>query len=263
MAAGRRAARGLRCVGVMQASVQGGTRPVRRPFTSRVSGGHVVMVLAGLLGVVLTLSVLRAADDTRGVLVAAEDLEPGQVLDARAVRVAAIRADDRALAGLVPASSATTVEGRVVVGAIAAGELLTPGDLADVDAGAAARAMSFALPRAQAVGGELGRGDRVDIVAVDPDSAARGYVRTGVEVLAVDGGGGGPLGGGDEITITVAVDATGALDLAAALQSGSVTLVRATGAPAVADVARFSPGLPATAPQESEAPGGPAGGDGH
>ena len=39
----------------------------RRALTSRVSTGHVVMVVAGLLGALLTLSALRAADDTRPV----------------------------------------------------------------------------------------------------------------------------------------------------------------------------------------------------
>jgi hypothetical protein len=53
---------------------------------------------------------------------------------------------------------------------------------------------------------------------------------TAVEVLAVDGARGGPLGTSDDVTVTLAVEAGSAVRLAAALEGGTVTLVRSTGA---------------------------------
>jgi hypothetical protein len=53
---------------------------------------------------------------------------------------------------------------------------------------------------------------------------------TDVEVLAVDRGRGGPLGTPEDITLTIAVESDGAVRLASALERGTVTLVRSTGA---------------------------------
>src|SRR5262249_61505300 len=87
---GRGVFRGGDQVGSGQATVVGRTR---RELASRVSTGHIVMVLAGALGVLLTLTVLRSAGDTRPVLVAAHDLAPGTVLDDASFRVARVHAD--------------------------------------------------------------------------------------------------------------------------------------------------------------------------
>src|ERR1700686_868536 len=77
-----------------------GVRRTRREMSPRLSTGHVVMVLAGALGVLLTLSVLRSADDTQPVLVAARDLAPGTVINDASVHVARMRADASVLATL-------------------------------------------------------------------------------------------------------------------------------------------------------------------
>jgi Flp pilus assembly protein CpaB len=216
-------------------------KPRRRARTTRISTGHVAMVLAGLLGVVLTLSVLRAADDRRAVLVAATDLAPGTVLDESVVRTARIDAGDGVLASLFAPDDMERLRGDVVTGSVAAGALITADDVRAVSAGAATRAMSVPLPRARAVGGKLRSGDRVDILAVERDGVHAGYVMTDVEVLDVDGDTGGPLGGPDEVTITLAVDPDGATRVAAAVETGTVTLVRATGA-APLDTEPFVPG---------------------
>jgi Flp pilus assembly protein CpaB len=59
------------------------------------------MVVAGLLGALLTMNVVRAADRTQPVLVAATDLAPGTVIGDGAVRVAHIHADEAVLSSLV------------------------------------------------------------------------------------------------------------------------------------------------------------------
>jgi Flp pilus assembly protein CpaB len=188
------------------------------------------MIVAGLLGVVLTLSVLRSADDARAVLVAADDLVPGTVIEAGSVRTARIDADDAVLSSLYAPDDLDALEGRVATASIAKGSLVTRDAVQSLDAGAAVRSMSFPIPRAHALGGAVDTGDRVDILAVGPDGADAGYVMTDVEVLAVDGGRGGPLGTTDDVTMTIAVESEGAVRLAAALERGTVTLVRSTGA---------------------------------
>ena len=221
----------------------------RRTWTSRVSTGYVVMLLAGLLGVVLTLSVLRAADDRRPVLVAATDLVPGTVIDDASLRVAQIDAGDDVLATLFAPNDLDALRGQVAVAAVPAGALVTRDAVRAAEAGAATRAMSFPLPRARAVGGRIDAGDRVDVLAVERDGSRAGYVMADAEVLDVDGETGGPLGAPDELTITLAVDHDDAIGLAAALEAGTVTLVRATGAAPLADIDRFGFEAQASAPE--------------
>jgi Flp pilus assembly protein CpaB len=201
------------------------------------------MVLAGALGVLLTLSVLRAADDTRAVLVAAHDLAPGSVIGDASVRVAHVHADAAVLATLIDAEQLAAVRGRVVTSTLRQGELVARDSVSSVDARAATRVMSFAIARARAVGGKLATGDRVDVLAVDHDSGRAGYVVTDAEIVAVDARNGGALSGAsDDVTISLVVDPTTAPALASAIDAGTVMLVRATGAPPLRGQTPFAPG---------------------
>jgi len=206
-----------------------------------MSSGHVVMLLAGALGVLCTTSLLRRADDTTSMLAAARDLAPGTVVAPGDVRPVRAGGDADALASFVPADA--PVAGQVVTAPVAAGTLLTSQALRPPAAGAATRVMSFALARPRAVGGALRTGDRVDVLAVAKATGEATYVLGDVEVVAVDDGGGGPLGsGGDEITVSLALDAKGAAEVATALETAAVTLVRATGAPPIATRAAVAGG---------------------
>ena len=217
------------------------SRP-RREMSSRLSTGHVVMVLAGALGVLLTLTVLRSADDTRPVLVAARDLAPGTVVNDASVHVARVHVDASVLATLVRAEQLVGMRGRVVTTTVREGELIARGAVSALDAHVATRIMSFPLARARAVGGKLTTGDRVDVLAVDHDSGHAGYVVTDAEVVAVDGRSGGALSGAsDDVTITLVVDQATAPELAVAIDAGTVMLVRSTGAPAVHGPTPFAP----------------------
>ena len=200
------------------------------------------MVLAGALGVLLTLTVLSKADDTRPVLVAARDLAPGTIVGESAVRTTRVHADSTLLATLFGAEQLAALRGRVVTATVHKGELVPRGAVSALDAHAATRVMSFALARARAVGGRLSGGDRVDVVAVDHDSGQAGYVLTGAEVVSVESRSAGALSGAsDDLTITLVVDPSSAPQLAAAVDSGTVSLVRSTGAPAVSGLATFAP----------------------
>jgi pilus assembly protein CpaB len=230
-------------MGVAQPALGDGTRRTTRALYARVSSGHVVMVLAGALGVLLTLSVLQSADHTIPVLVAAKDLAPGTVVDEGDVRVARVRVDAGVRAGLFGIADLGLVRGQVVTGSIRRGALVPRESVRAVNAGAATRVMSFPIARARAVDGTLVAGDRVDVVAVDHDTARAGYVLNDAEVTAVQSHGTGPLSGAaEDVTISLAVDPDAATRLVAALDAGTVTLVRATGAAPVPAPAPFVPG---------------------
>ena len=110
----------------------------RRTVAARVSAGHVVMMLAGALGVLLTLTVLRTAEHTTPVLVAAHDLAPGTVIGDGTLRVARVHADASVLATLYADHDLAVVRGQVVTTNMTAGELVARGDVRSVDAHAAA-----------------------------------------------------------------------------------------------------------------------------
>jgi Flp pilus assembly protein CpaB len=226
-------------LGIAQSSLRGRTR---RALPTRLSSGHVVMLLAGALGVMLTLSVLRAADDTQPVLVAARELSSGTLIGERDVRVARVRVDGDVLATLFAGPRVGALRGQVVTKTIREGAFVGRADVREPGAHAATRVMSFPLPRARAVGGKLTGGDRVDVVAVERNTARSGYVLADAEVIAVESRGGGPLAGAsDEVTVSLVVDGGGAPRLAAALDTGTVTLVRATGASPLGDPPPFTP----------------------
>jgi Flp pilus assembly protein CpaB len=189
------------------------------------------MVLAGALGVLLTLSVVRATDRTRAVFVAAHDLAPGAVLDPGALRLTRVHADRAVNASLFGSEQRAVLRGRVATGAIAAGALLTRDNVRDASDGATPRVMSFPLPKARAVDGKLARGDRIDILAVDHADGRAQYVMHDVLVVDVDGRASGALSGaGDDVTVTVDVDAGTAARLAAAVDTEVVSLVRTASA---------------------------------
>ena len=198
---------------------------------TRVSSGHVVMVLAGALGVLLTLSVVRASDHTRAVLAAARNLAPGTVLDGGSVRTTRIHAEGTVNASLFGVEQVGALRGHVVTGPVAAGALLTRDNVREGSDGTTPRIMSFPLPKARAVDGKLARGDRIDIVAVDHERGVAEYVRHDVLVVDVDARGSGALSGASgDVTVTVAVDAGTAPRLAAAIDTQVVSLVRTASA---------------------------------
>ena len=96
-----------------------------------MSTGHVVMVVSGLLGALLTLTALHAADHTTPILAAARDLPSGTVIDAQAVRVARVHTDAATLATLIDSDQLAAISGRVAVEDIPAGALLTRRGIAE------------------------------------------------------------------------------------------------------------------------------------
>src|SRR5262245_27734754 len=200
------------------------TRSRRRAYASRVSTGHVVMILAGVLGALVTLNVLRAADSTTPVLVAAKDLTPGAVLDEDAVRVARVHVDGDVLASLLPVAAMRQLRGQVATASVVEGTLLSRGQFKAASAGGASRLMSFPIARARAVGGQLDAGDAVDILAVERDTGRTGYVVTNLQVVDIEGSSSGPLDTEGDLTVTVSVAPRDAARIASALEVATVTI---------------------------------------
>jgi Flp pilus assembly protein CpaB len=201
------------------------------------------MVLAGALGVLLTLSVLRAADDTHPMLAATRDIPAGTVIDGHSLRVTSVHVDSDVQATLFDADALESMRGQVAVEHISDGALLTRNAVRTAADGDAPRAMSFPIPRSRAVGGALVVGDRVDVLSVRRTSGRSGYVATDVQVLAFASRGSGPLQGSDDASVTIAIDSDGASRIASALEIGTITLIRATGAKPLHPAAPFDPGV--------------------
>ncbi len=199
---------------------------------SRLSLGHVVTLLAGLLAMLLVFSVLRERDATWRVAVAAAEIRAGTAVARGSFRLVDVRVPDDVRGRLIDTGSLGRLRGWVATRTILPGELVSRGDLRPPAAPSALRAMSIPVEAAHAVGGSLAAGDRVDVVQVDEDGQAR-YVVSGAQVLAVNRPESGVIGAAaGASSITVAVDARQALRLAAAIRSQRFEIVRSTGAEA-------------------------------
>jgi Flp pilus assembly protein CpaB len=209
----------------------------RRAWRSRVSGGHLVMLLAGLVGAVLTIAALQSADHRVDVLVARNDLAPGDTVRAADLRTVRVNGDPGAMSALVRADDLGDLVGKVVTVRVDKGRFVARDDFERAGAAHARRSMSFPIDRSRALDGELVAGDTVDVVAADARTGEARYVATGAEVLRVAGTSRGALGGDDTMTVTLAVDPDTALAIAIALHGNELTLVRATGAAAIEDAA--------------------------
>ncbi len=203
------------------------TPSVRRNLMSRIKLGHVVMALAALLALVFNLAVLRGNQATVEVAVAAGDIRAGSTLTVSHLAVAEVPADDLLTSRFVLADSMQSSVGQLTTRSITAGEPVLESDLLVVENRDGLRAMSVPIDQTQAVGGHLTTGDAVDIVLVVDGLAT--YVATGVQVINVPDAGTNALGARTGYAPTVAVTATEALRIAAALDTGTVHIVRSTG----------------------------------
>ncbi len=211
-----------------------GPPPVpRRPASrSRLSFGHVVTLLAGLLATVLVFSVLRERDSTYRAAAAAAEIRAGTTVETTALRMVEVRVPEDVRGRLVDQAALRRFRGWIATRTLQPGELLSRGDLRPPAAPSALRAMSIPVEASHAVGGALAAGDRLDVIQVDEGGQAR-YVVTGAEVLAVNRPDSGVIGAGaSSSSLTVAVDATQALRLAAAIRGQRFEIVRSTGADA-------------------------------
>ena len=161
----------------------------RRPLAALFAG----------LAVLLALGALRAEPPGRTVVVAAHDIASGSVLDDDDVRRATLPQS------AVPAHSTRQVDdvvGRTVAGPMRRGEVVTDRRVVHADrmSGFPAGTVLATLRLADADAlSSLGVGDRVDVVAVDPEGGTdTAVVARGVEIVTLprgdDTSGGVPVG---------------------------------------------------------------------
>jgi pilus assembly protein CpaB len=202
----------------------------RRRVLSSLSAGHLVMIVAGLAGMLFTLALLRSADRRVEVAVAAHDVRAGSVVGPGDVRSERVKMDDQLLDTVLHPDDVADLDGAVATQTIRAGELIAHTDVRSPAASSGLRAVSIPIDPARAVNGDLVPGDRVDVMLAAEQEVA--IIVADAEVLDVsDPDAEGALGEvDDQFTITLAVDASEAQLLAAAITDGDILIARATGA---------------------------------
>jgi Flp pilus assembly protein CpaB len=200
-----------------------------RSLRGRVSRGHGVMAIAGLVGVVLSFAALREHDGNAHVLVAAHEIRAGESVRPSDFRAERVTMSAALLATTVSAHDAPRLRGRVAASTIAAGELVARRTLRPRAARHGLRAMSIPIDPSRAVGGRLVAGDRVDVLFTGAREVS--IILADAEVLAVDARARGGIGESTSpFTVTLAVSARQSQLLAAAVADGDVSITRTTGA---------------------------------
>lgn len=210
--------------------------PIKRPWWSRASAAQIFMIVAGILAFIANLAILRARDEVTLVAVAAADINAGVAIDESLhVEYVELNGDSAALGSLVTSTEIGGYSGRILSSPMKAGEMFVESELVRSATPLDQRAIALAVGSDHAVGGEVGVGDRVDVIWVKDDIAI--YVVAGVEVIDTSARErtGGAFSSNQSFSITVAVDDVQALRLAEALNSGQIEVVRSTGAEAPTD----------------------------
>ncbi|MBW3620931.1 MAG: hypothetical protein KY461_11845 [Actinobacteria bacterium] len=205
-------------------------RASRRRIGSRLSTGHVVMIVAGLVAAMANLAVVRAGSATVPVVVARADIPIGVAVTPDLLRTVDARLDADVLATLVTPASVRTgaLEGHVTATPVRAGSPLRLTDLRPAATGEPGlRRIAIPVRPEAAVGGAIEVDDRIDVIQV-VDGEPR-YLVSNARVLARAERTGTALGAVTGFHVTIGVDAETALCLAAAIESGGLTLVLSTG----------------------------------
>jgi pilus assembly protein CpaB len=194
------------------------------------------MVIAGIVGVVLSFAVLREREGATRVLVAAHEIRAGESVHASDFRSVRVTLTPDVLATVARASDVHHLRGRVAGSTLAEGELVPVRTLRPRAAPHGLRAMSIPIDPARAVGGRLAAGDRVDVLFAGDKAVS--IIVADAAVLAVDARGSGGIGeSSSPFTVTIAVTARQSQLVAAAVADGEISLARTTGAKSARDTA--------------------------
>ncbi len=184
------------------------------------------MIAAGLVAAVTNFALLTIDESPSEVRVVTAAAPAGTPLSDLATTVEQIQLDNPEqylLAG------STLPDGDLVTAVpLEAGVILRTSDLRTA-VGSVAGAMSIPVSQSRAAGGLLVPGDRVDVIAPRQDGGDAGgveYVVTDVTVLGVSSSGEGLGATGTAYAVTVEVNADQALLISAAIEGGSLDVVR-------------------------------------
>ncbi len=198
-------------------------RTVRRPSLS-----HILIAVAAILAFVFNFLALQDRSDTNLVAVASSDLRAGQKISSSDITFTPVAADFAGVDSLLGEPEWDRVEGWVLTRAIASGSVIDVASLNAPGVEGNLRSMSIPVPVEHAAGGLLAAGDIVDVVTVGDGNPK--WVATGMSVVSVASADSEGIGGFGPYHIVVSVTAEQALSLASAIDSGSIEIVRATGA---------------------------------
>lgn len=213
----------------------------RRSIISRLSFGHVVMILAGLVAVLLNLAFLRSNADQIQVAVAAASIPTGGTLNQSTLGTVAITDAGDLAPGLITGDEVSSLFGSVAARPLALGEPIRRSDLRPTGTGSSLREFSLELDAAQAAGGRITARDLVDVIAtVDNQSF---YVAAGVEVISITTTD-SSVRVGDDLLVVLGLDDWTVLEVSSAQAAGSIALVRSTGAdPPRSGTVTIDPGI--------------------
>jgi Flp pilus assembly protein CpaB len=213
----------------------------KRKLTSQLGPLHLIAVVSGLLAFLVVLSWMRSQQDVIEVATAVQQIRSGNVITAEMIGTAEIPADATFGNRLVTVDEIASIAGSVATRSIGPGEPILDSDLRGIRTREGLRAMSVPIDINRAVSGDLAPGDRVDVVGFDEQGAH--YIATSVEVLAVPDAGQNAFGTTSGFAVTLAVSDTEALEIAGAIEYGTIHILRSTGAPDVS-IDRLEPEPP-------------------
>ncbi|MFN0026660.1 MAG: SAF domain-containing protein [Acidimicrobiales bacterium] len=217
------------------AAAEGAGRTIRpgRPLPSGRAVLGALLVTVAALAAFLTA---RSADDqpSTSYLVATRALAPGQILSPADMASVVMELPPSQATSAFSGAQADAVVGSAARGPVAQGALLTDAVLEPPVEGARAanttaeyREISFAVPRARALLGNLVPGDRVDVVASE-ETASVVLVQQAL-VVAVSSGADDALVLSEDVVITLALSgADEALAVAHGAAANELTVLRST-----------------------------------
>lgn len=194
---------------------------------------HLVIAAVAVLAFVFNYLALQERDATVQIAVADRALPAGVPLGIEDVRFVAVPADFAGLPSMVTDEELASRGGWVLGRSIPADGVIAEEALVRPGAPDGLRAMSIPIEVAHAAGGGLAVGDRVDVIATNDGEAS--YVVADVEVISVADSSGAAFGAVGSYHVVVAVDAEQALQLASAIESGIIEILRSTGAEPIAE----------------------------
>ena len=209
----------------------GSPKPVAGRVYRRLSTAHVLIAVVVILAFVLNLLVLSDRGAATLVAIAERPIPAGSPLETTAVRLVPVDSSFEGLPSLMRSEDLDRYDGWILKRSVPTGAVIGTADLVEPTDGEGLRVMSLPVAVEHAAGGALVPGDRVDVISV-VDGVAR-FVAVDLEVASVADGSSGAIGSSSQYHVVVAVDGEEALSLAAALDQGSMEIIRSTGAAAV------------------------------
>ncbi len=202
----------------------------KRNVGSRITFGHLMIVVSGLLAFLLTITVINQfRGDQTEVLVARDNIVAGESLEISKFEVRQIPSnvlnDEFATREMIQNGN------NFAARSILEGEPLTRAAMTPDVEDANVWLQSIPISRSLAVNGSISRGDRVDIIATPDGTCAYRALRNIEVVSAPTTSSGGVLSSNTrEFTITVSLEQAGDdLILAGVIATGQFQIVKSTG----------------------------------